>query len=324
MGDKMKCPKCGFVGELVNGTCPNCKALISISVGFNNPNLNNQGNDYNQNINLEDTSGEDKSEMYSNEPEVVSTSEVDTVVTQNNALINNSNTDNNIDTNLNGEVIKEESKKKDLSKVYYIILAIVFVIFVILMCIILIPYFSKNKVLEPTSQLVTEETTPNVTIVSKNAGVPTGITFPTNYGNITFGGLKDEKHNITTNADVQVLRHLSEGEINNILTNRNEILNPGFKWDGVEYKVTLNDFDYLGDGTINPVMKTSLFDEYYKNNFFVVNENYYTVSPIYGSASEIKNGESANVSVVYQVPVDQNYYVCFGEDFLNLGCFINS
>lgn len=324
MGDKMKCPKCGFVGELVNGTCQNCKALISISVGFNNPNLNDQGSNSNQSVSLENTSEKDSNIVNSSETELVNANNIDTLGTQDNTLINNSTAVNNINTNLNSEVIREEKKQKDLSKVYYIILTVVFVIFVILMCFILIPYFSKNKAVEPTSKVVTEKTTPNVTIISKNVGVPTGIAFPTNYGNITFGGLKDEKHNITTNADVQVLRHLSEIEINNILTTKSENLNPGFKWDGLEYKVTLNDFDYLGDEVISPVMKTSLFDEYYKNNFFVVNENYYTVSPIYGSANAIKNGESANISVVYQVPVDQNYYVCFGEDFLNLGCFINS
>lgn len=317
----MKCPKCGFEGELVNGTCPNCKALISISFGAFSQNPSPQSDSPNQSapLNMENSNGDMNKLENSNASELLETDNSMENPHQDDTIINNSSNVNNINPDNNESLLK-----KDLSKVYYIILAVVFVIFLILMAFILAPYFNKGKTSPIDTPKTTEKTEPKVTVISKNIGISTGINFPTYYGNTTICGLRDDKNNKITNADVQILRHLDDDEINSILATHNENLNSGFKWDGVLYKVTLNDFDYLGDETINPVMKTHLFDQYYKNNFFVVNENYYTISPIYESANAIKNGESANVRVVYQVPIDQNYYVCFGEDFSNLGCFINS
>lgn len=236
--------------------------------------------------------------------------------------------ENNINSNVSVEVApvltsEVEKQKKDMSKIYYIILGIAVVVFLVLMSVIMGKHFKKNTPIK-TTPVTTNVTIPKETFMTKNKGVYSNLMSPVNIGNITFGGLLDQTNNKVTDVDVEIIRHLEETEINELVATTSQNLYPGFKWAGVEYRVTLNDLEYLGEGTINPVMKTYLFDTYYKNNFFLVNENYYTIDAISSNVNKIKNGEFALVKVAYQVPVDQNYYICFGENFSSLGCFINS
>lgn len=303
MGDRVKCPRCGFDVNLENGVCPNCGGqVVNIQTSGNSQVVSNNLNTNN-------------SQVVSNNP---NTNNIN--VTNTDPI--NSETVISVNENNNTPVTNEVVLKKDLSKLYYIILAFSVLIFLVLMGFIIFKHFNGNKkVINPLNSTTTNKV--SETILTKNKGIYTNIINPTNIGNITYGGLLDKSSNKVVDADVEIIRYLSDDEINNFLSTKNYPLNPGFKYAGVEYKVTLNDFDYLKDTPINPTMKVYLFDTLYKNNFFLVNENYYTITPINGEGYEIKNGESENMIVVYQVPIDQNYYICFGENFSSLGCFIN-
>ncbi len=356
MGDKMKCPKCGY--EVASGVnmCPNCHTFLNPNqpnvvssppgVPLNqtaalnstpvNPNLNlNNGVQVNPNINNVVSSNPNTnipaSQVSNNIPNVNAPLNQEEKVEQlevlpeyraetvaNPALESNSLNSENAVTN--PEVPLKTAKDK--SKIYYLILVCAIVIFLILMGFILIKNFkpAKKVTVPPTTKTTGE---PVSQVLSKNKGVYSNLASPVNVGEITYGGLKDTD-GVITDADVEIIRALEETEINALTSLYNQNLNPGFKWAGVEYKVTLNDFAYLGNKAIDPSMKVYLFDTYYKNNFFLVEDNYYTIEPLYQkSILPIRNGESANISVVYQVPIDQTYYVCFGENFSSLGCFNN-
>ena len=317
----MKCPNCGFEGLFNGGICPNCSAVVSLPTNQNGENISNTNvqaeSVYTSSVNNNNLVAEGINE---NASAPVSSPQV---MIDNNSL----QQENNINSNVSVEVApvltsEVEKQKKDMSKIYYIILGIAVVVFLVLMSVIMGKHFKKNTPIK-TTPVTTNVTIPKETFMTKNKGVYSNLMSPVNIGNITFGGLLDQTNKVT-DVDVEIIRHLEETEINELVATTSQNLYPGFKWAGVEYRVTLNDLEYLGEGTINPVMKTYLFDTYYKNNFFLVNENYYTIDAISSNVNKIKNGEFALVKVAYQVPVDQNYYICFGENFSSLGCFINS
>ncbi len=318
----MKCPNCGFEGLFNGGICPNCSAVVSLPTNQNGENISNanvqEESVYTSSVNNNNLVAEGINE---NASAPVSSPQV---MIDNNSL----QQENNINSNVSVEVApvltsEVEKQKKDMSKIYYIILGIAVVVFLVLMSVIMGKHFKKNTPIK-TTPVTTNVTIPKETFMTKNKGVYSNLMSPVNIGNITFGGLLDQTNNKVTDVDVEIIRNLEETEINELVATTSQNLYPGFKWAGVEYRVTLNDLEYLGEGTINPVMKTYLFDTYYKNNFFLVNENYYTIDAISSNVNKIKNGEFALVKVAYQVPVDQNYYICFGENFSSLGCFINS
>ncbi|MCI8793986.1 MAG: hypothetical protein HFI73_01255 [Bacilli bacterium] len=318
----MKCPNCGFEGLFNGGICPNCSAVVSLPTNQNGENISNanvqEESVYTSSVNNNNLVAEGINE---NASAPVSSPQV---MIDNNSL----QQENNINSNVSVEVApvltsEVEKQKKDMSKIYYIILGIAVVVFLVLMSVIMGKHFKKNTPIK-TTPATTNVTIPKETFMTKNKGVYSNLMSPVNIGNITFGGLLDQTNNKVTDVDVEIIRNLEETEINELVATTSQNLYPGFKWAGVEYRVTLNDLEYLGEGTINPVMKTYLFDTYYKNNFFLVNENYYTIDAISSNVNKIKNGEFALVKVAYQVPVDQNYYICFGENFSSLGCFINS
>lgn len=338
MGDDMRCPRCGMDLNAGEEICPNCNTPIT-STNLNNNEVVEAGIVQTQSNELIEQRAPIEQNVITNQQVINETPVVDTTFNQqdtnsnatvvNESAIGQSNEVNNasllMDTQnkLVSNEVGSVSQKKDFSKIYYIILAVAVIIFLVLMGFIISTNLKKEQTIEPTPQQKTTESTVE-TILTKNKGVYTNIISPTNIGNITYGGLRDTINDKVVDADVEIIRHLSADEIDVFLAAYDYILIPGFKLDGVEYRVTLNDFDYLNGASISPVMKTYLFDTYYKNNFFLVNENYYTITPISGNGPEIKNGESAVLRVVYQVPIDQNYYICFGENFSSLGCFINS
>ncbi len=318
----MKCPNCGFEGVFNGNICPNCSTVVSLPTNQNRENISNTSPQvesvYTSVVNNNNLVADGMNENIS---APVSSQQV---MIDNNSL----QQENNISSSVGEEVVpvltsETEKTKKDMSKVYYIILGIAIVIFLVLMAVIIGKHFKKNTPIK-TTPATTKVTIPKETFMTKNKGVYSNLMSPVNIGNITFGGLLDQTNNKVTDVDVEIIRNLEETEINELVATTSQNLFPGFKWAGVEYRVTLNDLEYLEEGTINPVMKTYLFDTYYKNNFFLVNENYYTIDAISSSVNQIRNGEFALIKVAYQVPVDQNYYICFGENFSSLGCFINS
>ena len=282
----MKCPNCGFEGVFNGNICPNCSTVVSLPTNQNRENISNTSPQvesvYTSVVNNNNLVADGMNENIS---APVSSQQV---MIDNNSL----QQENNISSSVGEEVVpvltsETEKTKKDMSKVYYIILGIAIVIFLVLMAVIIGKHFKKNTPIK-TTPATTKVTIPKETFMTKNKGVYSNLMSPVNIGNITFGGLLDQTNNKVTDVDVEIIRNLEETEINELVATTSQNLFPGFKWAGVEYRVTLNDLEYLGEGTINPVMKTYLFDTYYKNNFFLVNENYYTIDAISSSVNQIR------------------------------------
>ncbi|MCH5167892.1 MAG: hypothetical protein J1F35_08445 [Erysipelotrichales bacterium] len=238
-------------------------------------------------------------------------------------LDNTSNVTNENTSEINDNIIIDSRKNPKINKRILITFVICLIIFSVLLLLVTLKIFNKN--VKPQSNVSSTTTTAPVSIpLSKNQGIYSGLENPVNFGDITYATLIDSEHDHNTDVDIQLTRVLGVDEINQLVLVNNQELYPGFKWVGVEYIVTFNDLEYLNGEKILPVLNASLHDTKYKNSFFLVNENYYTIKPITDSnVSSITNGESAAVKIIYQVPVDQNYYLCFGERSNTLGCFNN-
>ena len=138
--------------------------------------------------------------------------------------------------------------------------------------------------------------------------------------------LYDKGKKISTDVDVTGVRFIKGVEASELAkVYANEELYEGFEWIGFEYKVTLNDLKYLKNKTISPVLESKIY-KWDGCDFINLNgKNYFlNVVSIY-KGNEIKNTESANITVLYQLPVGQeNYSICFGSLDQTLGCFAES
>ena len=231
----------------------------------------------------------------------------------------------NEDLTSNTAVIDNPEKKTSKVKKKYLIM---FCSSIILFLILIGFAFVKNTNLfsekkeSSTSSTTTSSTTAKVTLISKNIGVYSGLESPIEIGGTTIATLVDSENKVNTDVDVSIVSVLDAAEVNAIALANNYTPYEGFRLTGVTYQVTFNDLTYLQERKITPVLSVSLHDELYKNNFFLVNENYYTIKAVTdNSVMSIGNGESAQVKIIYQVPIDQNYYLCFGERSQTFGCF---
>lgn len=216
------------------------------------------------------------------------------------------------------EPIKEHIGHK---KRYLIILILGIVLLLGLLLLNYLKVINKKTAINPkTTTTIKVEPIEN----SKNEGVYSGLISPVKFGVKTFATLKDTKYNKEVEADVLIVRYLSDGEINEIVVQNNQELIEGFRFVGVVYQIILNDFNYLGNEKISPIFNISVHDYQYHNDFFLVNEHYYK-SPvaIKSGYRNIGNNESEQVAIVYQVPIDQSYYLCFGEANKVRGCYDN-
>ena len=169
----------------------------------------------------------------------------------------------------------------------------------------------------------TTTTTRLVGPFTENQGFHSSFNYPMKAGNTTLASIYDIDTDKYTDVDVTGIRFISGDEaISMASTHAIEALNPEFEWLGFEYKVTLNDLDYLGDKVINPV----LIPKIYKWNgcdFVNHNDKNYILNivSIY-SGGHIQNKQSATVKVLYQMPVGMSdYSLCFGKYEQTLGCF---
>lgn len=229
---------------------------------------------------------------------------------------------NTNDVNVNqvnvNPVPKEEKVKKNYLK-YFIIMFILIVILIFLLVMIKLK-LTPDKVVDnkPVEDVETEVVEKEMTL---NKGVFSGKENPVNFGELTIASIEDDENNLKL-VDVSITRYLSDEEVNEIVSSKNLTLNPGFVFAGVEYNVYFHDFAYLGNRSISPVLNASILDSQFFNDFFLVDGHYYkseAVSSYLGS--NIKNEESATIKLVYQVPANQKYTICFGAKNANLGCF---
>lgn len=226
----------------------------------------------------------------------------------------------NNETNINNPEVVMEEKKKSFTKYYIIIVVMVILLVILLSLVIMKMKPEKNSgsggVDTPTTTGVIEKD------MTLNKGIFSGKENPLSFGNMTIASIHDVDTNTTKFVDVMVTRYLSDAEVSEILANNNQTLNEGFTFVGVEYNVDFHDLSYLGTKTLSPILDVAILESKFFNNYFLVNGHYYKSDVISSyNGPNIRNEESATVRIVYQVPVDQKYYICFGSDSSSLGCF---
>lgn len=215
--------------------------------------------------------------------------------------------------------IQVENKSKSYTK-YYVIIGIMTVILLSLVGLIAFKMKPEKK-----DEDVTKETK-TTSVVEKNMtlnkGVFSGKENPLSFGNMTIASLYDKEADEAKFVDVMITRYLSDAEVAGILANNNQILNEGFTFVGVEYNVYFHDHAYLEGRTLSPVLDVSILENKLFNDYFLINGHYYRNDVISAyDGPNIKNEESATVQIVYQVPISEKYYICFGSDSSSLGCF---
>lgn len=214
---------------------------------------------------------------------------------------------------------KNAESKKSYTK-YFIVIGVMVIILVILLSLILVKMKPEKMMQNGTTNITTTGVLEKD--LTLNTGVFSGKENPVTFGNMTIASIHDENANVTKMVDVMITRYLSEEEVLEIVSTNNQSLKEGFTFVGVEYNVYFHDLGYLGTKTIKPVLKASILESKFFNDYFLVNGHYYKndVISVYNGPN-IKNEESATVKLVYQIPIGQNYYICFGSDTTNLGCF---
>lgn len=219
--------------------------------------------------------------------------------------------------------VKKSNKKIIRKKTDYFFIGVILVGVIILIC-FAIYLFNKDNNNNKGNNISTKTTTTvDLGPFSENLGYHSTFNYPMNVGEITLASIYDKEKEIYTDVDVKGIRFI-EGLDATLLasTYAKEPLNVEFEWIGFEYTVTLNDLEYLGDRTINPVLNPKIY-KWNGCDFINYNDHNYilNVVSIYDGGN-IKNKESATIKVLYQLPIGQREYsVCFGDKKHTMGCF---
>lgn len=163
-------------------------------------------------------------------------------------------------------------------------------------------------------------TTKTTEKVSKNKGVYKSLVSPALIGETVIATFNDDKNNLDNDVDITGIRFI-EGDEANMYAN--EDLKEGFKWEGFEYTVTFNELDYLNE-VIDPKMNVEIYNDTGSNYITYNGHNNIIKVNVINDYKFIKNNESANVKVFYQIPDIKEYNICFGYRDKKLSCFIKS
>lgn len=170
----------------------------------------------------------------------------------------------------------------------------------------------------------TTQTTTSVNIVpTKNKGSNSTLSYPLSLGQVTLASIYDEKYKKYTDVDVTALRYLSSEEATILADeNSNRELIEGFRWHGFEYRVQLNDLDYLQNDGISPLLNSKIYNLDGSDFVNVNGVNYRLVTTPIIDGDKIHNNESAVVKLIYQIPIDKSdFVICFGYYKETMGCF---
>lgn len=224
--------------------------------------------------------------------------------------------------NINNNSVNEEIKSKKSYTKYYIAIVTLTVVLGILSTLIIFKLKPVKE--EPYKYLESPTTSTPLKEMTFNKGVFSGKENPLKFGNMTIASIYDPDANVTKMVDVMITRYLTDNEVTDILSRHNSPLKEGFTFVGIEYNVYFHDLAYLGNKSLNPVLQASILENKFFNDYFLVDGHYYK-NEIFSeyNGPNIKNEETATIKMVYQVPIGQNYYICFGSDVTNLGCFSN-
>lgn len=218
------------------------------------------------------------------------------------------------------KTINTDTKEKEFDKQRFfkwtaIIGGIIFFLFALRLIIL---FFYKNDNVELKATTTTEES-----IQSLNIGNRSTYSFPANIGEIILASFYDSEAEKYTNVDVYGNRYIYDEELINLVSTYagSEVLTEGFYWAGFEYTIKFNDLFYLNERSVSPLLDTSIY-QLNGNDFFLVGDHYYKIKVIpVDDGLSIKNGESATIKVLYQVPLNAEYAICFGIRNKTMGCF---
>ena len=175
------------------------------------------------------------------------------------------------------------------------------------------------------SKSTTSGTTSNMTIdisESKNEGHRSSYIQPLFVGNTTLASIHNPISDKYIDVDVLGIRFITGVEAQQLGEAYNKKENPNFVYEGFEYRVKLNDLNNLDANGISPVLDAKVYRVLGTDFYNFNGETYFIkVQSIYDGGN-IRNGEQANVKVIYSVPDFANdYSICFGNNKFTLGCF---
>ena len=224
---------------------------------------------------------------------------------------------------VNDEYTQDKEKQRQRENLFFIVVIIFGVAILLLIAVVMMINPKKSTSTKTsTTRFTTTQEVPSVA-ETKNIGGRSSFNYPMYVGNTTVASFFDQGTKNYTDVDVTGLRFFAGVEAQELAnTYAKEQLREGFMWFGFEYKVQLNDLTYLNGKKVNPALNA----KFYKFNgcdFIVYNEHNYLINVVTASEnSQITNGESAVVKVIYQLPTTENEYsICLGYLGNSIGCF---
>lgn len=223
---------------------------------------------------------------------------------------------------VNEEYTKDKEKQRQRENLFFIVV-IIFGVGVLLLIAIMMMINPKKS----TSSKMTTGTRTTMEIPSlaetKNVGNRSSFNYPMYIGNTTVASFFDQNTKAYTDVDVTGVRFFTGVEAQELANAYGkEQLREGFTWFGFEYRVQLNDLNYLNGRKVSPALNAKFY-KYNGCDFIIFNEHNYLINVTTVSESaQITNGESAVVKVIYQIPASEGEYsICLGYLGNSIGCF---
>ncbi|MDE5630114.1 MAG: hypothetical protein K2I70_00790, partial [Bacilli bacterium] len=206
--------------------------------------------------------------------------------------------------------------------IFFIVVIIFGVAVLLLIAVMMMINPKKSTTTKTTKRVMTTQEIPSLA-ETKNIGNRSSFNYPMYVGNTTVASFFDQSTKGYTDVDVTGLRFFTGVEAQELANSYgNEQLKEGFTWFGFEYKVQLNDLDYLNGRKVNPALNAKFY-KYNGCDFIVFNEHNYLINVITATnEQQITNGQSAVVKVIYQLPASEGEYsICLGYLGNSIGCF---
>ena len=223
---------------------------------------------------------------------------------------------------VNDEYKQDKEKQRQRENLFFIVVIIFGVAILLLIAVVMMVNPKKSSSTKTTSRITTTQEVPSLA-ETKNIGNRSSFNYPMYVGNTTVASFFDQGTKNYTDVDVTGLRFFTGVEAQELAnTYGKEQLREGFAWYGFEYKVQLNDLTYLNGKKVNPALNAKFY-KYNGCDFIVYNEHNYLINVVTASeASQITNGESSVVKVIYQLPATESEYsICLGYLGESIGCF---
>ncbi|MDE6142259.1 MAG: hypothetical protein K2G03_06610, partial [Bacilli bacterium] len=209
--------------------------------------------------------------------------------------------------------VQDKEKQRQKENIFFIVVIIFGVAVLLLIAVMMMINPKKSTTTKTTKRVMTTQEIPSLA-ETKNIGNRSSFNYPMYVGNTTVASFFDQSTKGYTDVDVTGLRFFTGVEAQELANSYgNEQLKEGFTWFGFEYKVQLNDLDYLNGRKVNPALNAKFY-KYNGCDFIVFNEHNYLINVITATnEQQITNGQSAVVKVIYQLPASEGEYsICLG------------